>query len=64
MNISVKITDAQRKRLEETARRLHIPLEELAAAAVRDLVAQPEPDFEAVASRIVEKNRELYDRLS
>lgn len=64
MNISVRITEAQRKRLEETARRLRIPVEELAAAAVRDLLAQPEPDFEAVASRVLEKNRELYDRLS
>ena len=64
MNISVKITDAQRRRLEETAKRLNIPIEELAAAAVRDLLAQPEPDFEDAASRVVEKNRELYDRLS
>lgn len=64
MNISVRITEAQRKRLEEAAQRLRIPVEELAAAAVRDLLAQPEPDFEAVASRVMEKNRELYDRLS
>ncbi len=37
--------------------------EELAAAAVRDLVGRQDPEFEATAQRVLEKNRELYERL-
>ncbi len=54
---------AQARRLAEIARRLNVPAESLAEAAVRELVAQPKEDFDRVASRILEKNRELYQRL-
>jgi hypothetical protein len=37
---------------------------ELAAAAVRDLVAQPRADFDAAAKRVLTKNQELYRRLA
>ena len=48
---------AQARRLAEIARRLNVPAESLAEAAVRELVAQPKEDFDRVASRILEKNR-------
>lgn len=64
MKISVELTDEQRRRLDETARRLNVPLEELASAAVRDLLSQGEADFERVAARVLEKNRDLYRRLA
>jgi len=64
MPISLNLPPDAERRLAEVAKRLNVPLNDLASAAVRDLVAQPAPDFEAVAQRILEKNRELYGRLA
>lgn len=64
MTISLNLTTDAERRLAEVAKRLNIPLNDLAAAAVRDLVAQPAAGFEQVAQRILEKNRELYRRLA
>lgn len=63
MAISVRLTGPEEKRLAETASRLQVSPEELAAAAVRDLVGRQDPEFEAAAARVLEKNRELYERL-
>jgi hypothetical protein len=41
-----------------------VPVHELAAAAVRDLLTQPAADFEDAATRVLTKNRELYRRLA
>jgi predicted transcriptional regulator len=64
MRLSVDLTETQKKNLDDLAGRLHVPPEALAAAALRDLVAHRAADFEAVASRILEKNAELYRRLA
>jgi hypothetical protein len=44
--------------------RLAVRPEDLAAAAVRDLLAAPAPDFQAAARRVLAKNEELYRRLA
>jgi len=41
-----------------------VPEAELAAAAVRDLLAHQSADFDAAAQRVLEKNQELYQRLA
>ena len=41
-----------------------MPEAELAAAAVRDLVAQPRANLDAAAKRVLTKNQELYRRLA
>jgi predicted transcriptional regulator len=64
MTISLQLPDEAERRLAETAKRLNVPIHELAAAAVRDLLTQPAPDFEAAAARVLAKNRELYRRLA
>lgn len=64
MTISLQLPDDAERRLTEAARRLNVPLQELAAAAVRDLVTQPAQDFETAATRVLEKNHELYRRLA
>ncbi len=63
MKLAIELSEAQQRRLAEIAGRLNVPAESLAEAAVRELVAQPEADFDRVASKILEKNRELYERL-
>ncbi|MEE8493973.1 MAG: hypothetical protein V3S25_07995 [Nitrospirales bacterium] len=63
MKLAIELSEAQERRLAEIAGRLKVPAESLAEAAVRELVAQPDEDFDRVASKILEKNRELYERL-
>jgi hypothetical protein len=63
MTLAIKLTDAQERQLADLASRLNIPLESLAEAAVRDLLSSSEGEFEEVADRLLEKNRELYERL-
>ena len=64
MKITVEISGRREEQLAEVARRLNVCLEALAIAAVEDLLAQPEADFRKAANRVLEKNRELYQRLS
>jgi hypothetical protein len=64
MRISIEVTDAEGKKLEEAAQRLHVPAEVLASAAVRDLLTPGDAEFERVAARALEKNRDLYRRLA
>ena len=63
MKLAIQLTEDQERRLAEIAGRLKVPPAALAEAAVRELVAQPEADFDRVCSRLLEKNRELYERL-
>lgn len=63
MKLAIQLSEAQERRLAEIAARLNIPAESLAEAAVRELVDRPEGEFDQVARRLLEKNRELYERL-
>ena len=64
MKITLDVPANLEAQLGEIAGRLNVSINELAEAAVRDLVAQPGEDFERVASRVLDKNRELYRRLA
>jgi len=64
MSISFKLDDEQSARLEERARELGVDPCELATAAVNDLLTRPADDFDRAAKVVLEKNRELYRRLS
>ena len=63
MAITVQLTPEQEATLKELAEQLRIPPEDLASAAVRDLLAQHDQDFLRIAKQVVEENRELYERL-
>lgn len=58
------MTGPQEKQLSEEAKRLNVGVEELATAALQDLPAQREADFQQAAARGLEKNRELYRRFA
>ena len=64
MSLSLNLDDEQSARLEERARKLGVDARELAKAAVNDLLMRPAEDFERAANSVLEKNRELYRRLS
>ena len=64
MSISLSLDEEQSARLEERARELGVDARELAKAAVNDLLTRPADDFDRAAAIVLEKNRELYRRLS
>ena len=64
MTLNLELDEQQIQRLQEAARRLNVSVNELAKAAIDDLLAKPETDFEQAASRVLKKNAELYRRLA
>ena len=64
MRLSVDLTETQQQDLAALAARLRVSPEMLAAAALRDLLARREADFEAAAIRVLAKNADLYRRLA
>ena len=64
MKLFLDLTDSQNEKLDLTAKRLGIRPEELAKAALDDLLDKLQEDFEAAAQRVFNKNEELYRRLS
>ncbi len=64
VKLSVEVSQAEEEKLAQEARRLNVSVEELAAAAVHDLLGQRDAEFDRAAARVLEKNRELYRRLA
>lgn len=62
--LSIQIAPEIEIRLRSAADRLHVAVDDLAAALVRDFVAEPDPEFESAARHVLEKNQELYRRLA
>ena len=64
MKIALELSPDQAERLTTTASRLGVRPEDLALAALADLLGQSDEDFRQAAQHVLEKNRELYRRLS
>ena len=64
MKVAIELPPAQAAQLEGEAKRLGVPVEELARAAVTDLLATPDAAFNEAAARVLAKNQELYRRLA
>ena len=64
MTINLELDEQQTRRLQETARKLNVSVSDLAKAAINDLLAKPDSDFEQAAARVLKKNAELYRRLA
>jgi hypothetical protein len=64
MKITIDLSPAQAERLRHEAERLGLTAEDLARAAIADLLAIPADDFRAATARVLSKNEELYRRLA
>jgi hypothetical protein len=64
MKLTIDLSAAQAERLRLEAARLGLAPEELARAAVADLLATRDDEFKAAAERVLRKNEELYRRLA
>ncbi len=63
-SVTVRLTDAQAEHLALEARKLGVTAEDLLRAAVLDLIEGRDETFLAAARQVIEKNAELYQRLS
>lgn len=64
MKLAIELNSNESEQLQVVAARLGVRVEELARAAVADLLSSSGEDFEAAAAEVLHKNRELYKRLS
>jgi predicted transcriptional regulator len=64
MKLTIDLSPAQAERLSQEAERLGLAPEELARAAITDLLTTPDEEFKRAADRVVRKNEELYRRLA
>jgi hypothetical protein len=64
MKLDIDLTPAQADRLRQEAERLKITPEELARAALADLLSERDQDFNLAAERVLKKYGELYRRLA
>ena len=62
--ITVEIEDSKATLLRQKADKFGLLPDQFVAATIEDLIAQPEPNFEAAMHRVLSKNKELYDRLA
>ncbi len=62
--VTISLTDAQWKKLQDKAQRMGIAPEMLLVATLEDLLVRPEEDFRRMVEYVVQKNAELYRRLS
>ncbi len=64
MKLTINLSPTQAERLRLEAERLGLAPEDLARAAIADLLATPGDDFKTAAERVLRKNEELYRRLA
>ena len=63
-NITVSLTDEEMRRLEELSKRKGLTVEQMVRLGINDFIGQPDESFRIAAKRVMEKNAELYRRLS
>ena len=64
MKITLDVPTTLERELGDIAARLNVSVNDLAEAAVRDLISRPDESFDRIATKVLEKNRELYRRLA
>lgn len=64
MKVSIELNEAEGTRLRDEAARLGVDPEDLARAALADLLRSDEETFREAAERVLRKNEELYRRLA
>lgn len=64
MKLAIELPPAQADKLRAEAKRLGLSPEDLARAAVSDLLSTADAEFESVARRVLSKNQDLCRRLA
>jgi antitoxin FitA len=64
MKIAVELSNEQAALLARTAEGLGVQAEDLAQATLCDALCRDEDEFRSAATYVLEKNKDLYQRLS
>jgi len=62
--VTVSLSVEERRGLEELSKREGLTVEQIVRLSIRDFIGQPDEPFLAAAKCVMEKNSELYCRLS
>ena len=62
--ITITLPDERLNRLEHRAADLGITVEELVKMSLDELLAKTEEAFDQAVNRVMEKNKDLYERLA
>ena len=62
--ITMMLPDEHQSRLENRAADLGITVEELVKMSLDELLAKTDATFEQAVNRVLEKNKDLYERLA
>ncbi len=64
MQMTIDLSDEQTEQFQQLAKSLSIPPQELVRAAIDDFLLHQAEDFNQAARYVLQKNEELYKRLS
>jgi predicted DNA-binding protein len=61
--LTISLSDEEMRRLEVLGKREGLTVEQIVRLGIIDFIDQPDDAFRAAATRVMEKNAELYRRL-
>lgn len=62
--LTTSLSDEEMWRLEELSKREGLTVEQMVRLGIHDFIGQPDDAFRTAAKRVMEKNANLYRRLS
>ena len=62
--LTISLSDEEMRRLEVLGKREGLTVEQMVRPGINDFIGQLDDAFRAAAKRVMEKNAELYRRLS
>jgi len=62
--LTISLSDEEMRRLEVLGKREGLTVEQMVRLGILDFISQPDNAFHAAAKRVMEKNADLYGRLS
>ena len=62
--VTVYLSDEEMRRLEELSKREGLTVEQVVRLSINDFIGQPDEAFRTATRRVMEKNADLYRRLS
>ena len=62
--LTISLSDEEMRRRETLGKREGLTDEQMVRLGINDFIGQPDDAFHAAAKRVIEKNAELYRRLS
>jgi len=62
--LTISLSYEEMRRLVELSKREGLTVEQMVRLGINDFIGQPDESFRAAAKKVMEKNAELYRRLS